>query len=108
MRRLMAVAAAGAIALGVGAVIPIAAEARPFACGATKIVNTFPEAGTAYCTAGEGHYRALVYCTANPQNGYGAYYYGDWWARGSGAMSYRQCPSDRPYVVSAGYDLADW
>jgi hypothetical protein len=66
------------------------------------------EGGSAQCLGGTGHFRVLIYCTNNPQNGWGTYYTGPWLPTGSGNVSLAWCPSNQPYAVAAGYDLANW
>lgn len=74
----------------------------------TILLSGYTEGGAAQCFSGTGHFRVLIYCTANPQNGYGTYYPGPWQPTGQGVNSTEYCPSSQPYIVAAGYDLALW
>jgi hypothetical protein len=66
------------------------------------------QGGDAWCTSGTGHVRVQIYCTANPQNGYGTFYFGPWLGAREANVSIAWCPTSQPYAVAAGYDLAAW
>jgi hypothetical protein len=89
--------------------VPVtSANATPSGCSAQAFYNTRPETGKAICHWDSGHYRALIYCTADPNLGYGVYATGPWLLAGSNVYSQAVCPSGHPYIVDAGYDLAPW
>ena len=82
------------------------AHAWPSGCSAWK--NTETDEARAKCTGGTGHVRAVAYCTANPQTGYGSYFYGPWVIPGR-YTSVKACPSTGArYIVAAGYERANW
>lgn len=77
----------------------------PSECDATTFYN--PDGGIASCGGGTGHFRVIIYCTSDPKIGYGTYYTGPWVLTQHG-FSITDCPSSQPYVVAAGWDLANW
>lgn len=102
---------AATLAMAAGTLVlinPSPAFAWPTGCSAkaSHRLPTSPDIGTAKCTGGSGHVRVVVYCTANPKTGYGAYHYGPW-ARTPGSSG-KECPSKQKYIVSAGYERANW
>lgn len=106
-RKFVAAAATLAAACGGALVSPAVAEATPSNCSTGAIVQ-HPEGGWAQCTTGSGHFRSLIYCTADPTNGWGVYATGPWELANSTAISSAFCPGSDPYVVSEGYDVANW
>jgi hypothetical protein len=76
----------------------------PSSCSAWTLPG---EGGEASCPSGTGHFRVELYCTSNPQVGYGNFYFGPWELTGQ-YDSIEFCPISQPYVVAAGYDLANW
>ncbi|MEU1388194.1 MULTISPECIES: hypothetical protein [unclassified Nonomuraea] len=83
------------------------AHAAPVNCWADEHYGSSGEYAHAGCGSGTGHVRAVAYCTDNPSTGYGAYYYGNW-ARVPTETSKAPCPSNRRYLVDAGYEPANW
>lgn len=60
--------------------------------------------GAVHCTSGYGYYRAVVYCTSNPQGTVGGIYrFGPW--KWPDASSQAACPSDK-YFQAVGWDQA--
>lgn len=88
---------------------PSQAAAAPSSCRSWKIYDSGNgEGGAAECNGGTGHFRARIYCTADPSNGWGTFYHGTWKLAGRDERSSRYCPDSQPYVVSAGYQTANW
>jgi len=98
----------GALVSALIAIPATSANAAPSNCSAKPLAAShFPQGGVANCYSGSGHFRALIYCTADPRNGWGVYATGQWLLTGP-LSSIANCPSDHPYLVDAGYDLAPW
>ncbi|GAA4049115.1 hypothetical protein GCM10022248_15070 [Nonomuraea soli] len=101
---------AASLALAAGTFVltnPSPALALPSGCSAWNVYpsrNHPTDGGQAQCTRGTGHVRAIVYCTKDPQTGWGSYYYSTWVSVGQKATKY--CPYDKFYVVSTGYERA--
>lgn len=106
-RQLSMAASVLGIAASLVILTPGAAQARPTDCSSGRI-HSSPEGGWAQCTQGSGHFRARIYCTSDPQNGWGIYRHGSWKLASRTAISNAYCTSSYPYLVSAGYETANW
>ncbi len=85
---------------------PSPAYAWPTGCTAWKNLDT--DTARAKCTGGTGHVRAMAYCTADPKTGLGGFTYGPW-VLPAKYTSVAECPSTgAKYIVSAGYERANW
>ncbi|WP_219520080.1 hypothetical protein [Nonomuraea ceibae] len=85
---------------------PSPAAAAPTGCSVWKAYSGSSEGGGAKCTGGTGHFRVLAYCTADPSNGWGTLYRGNWAYPGN--YSYKWCPSSQRHVVGVALEKANW
>ncbi|GAA4049122.1 hypothetical protein GCM10022248_15080 [Nonomuraea soli] len=104
---------AASLALAVGAFVlvnPSPALAVPSGCTAWNIyangTSRTIDGGTAKCTGGTGHFRALLYCTDDPKSGWGTYYKSAW-VRTPGTSSLL-CPRSQRYIMATAYERATW